>query len=103
MRERGGAALARDATDERAFRGQQQRGAIARALANEPTVILADEPTGNLDSATSADIMALLQDLNDAGRTIVMVTHDPRAASAADRQLHLEKGRLVNNGEVAAK
>ena len=76
--------------------GQRQRVAIARALINRPTMILADEPTGNLDSKTSDDIMALLTELHQQGQTIVMVTHDPRAAAVADRSLHLEKGQLVN-------
>ena len=74
--------------------GQQQRVAIARALITDPTLIVADEPTGNLDTATSIEIMDLLDALNRAGRTIVMVTHDPHAAAAASRIVQLEKGVL---------
>jgi len=76
--------------------GQQQRVAIARALAGEPRLILADEPTGNLDSSTAAEIMNLLHDVNDAGTTIVMVTHDPSCAAHAARQIHILDGRLID-------
>ena len=76
--------------------GQQQRVALARVLANSPEVILADEPTGNLDPETSTQILDLLDQLNREGRTIVMVTHDPRAASRAKRQLRLQAGRITN-------
>ncbi len=75
--------------------GQQQRVAVARALVTEPALILADEPTGNLDSASGADVMHLLHELNAAGRTIVLITHDPDVASAAGRQIHLHDGRVV--------
>ncbi|MBK8267799.1 MAG: ABC transporter ATP-binding protein [Planctomycetes bacterium] len=74
--------------------GQQQRVALARVLANDPEIILADEPTGNLDPETSAQILDLLDELNREGRTIVMVTHDPRAASRAKRTLTLKAGRI---------
>jgi putative ABC transport system ATP-binding protein len=74
--------------------GQQQRVALARVLANGPDVILADEPTGNLDPETSTQILDLLDDLNREGRTIVMVTHDPRAAARAKRTLTLLAGRI---------
>ncbi len=75
--------------------GQQQRVAVARALVTEPALILADEPTGNLDSASGADVMDLLHELNAAGRTIVLITHDADVASAAGRQIHLHDGRVV--------
>ncbi|MGH7308946.1 MAG: ABC transporter ATP-binding protein [Candidatus Rokuibacteriota bacterium] len=75
--------------------GQQQRVAIARALVNEPAVLLADEPTGNLDSRTSVEIMALLQRLNRAGLTIVLVTHEPDIAAYARRGLSFRDGRVL--------
>ncbi len=74
--------------------GQQQRVALARVLANGPEVILADEPTGNLDPETSTQILDLLDELNREGRTIVMVTHDPHAAARAKRMLTLNAGRI---------
>jgi putative ABC transport system ATP-binding protein len=76
--------------------GQHQRVAIARALVTEPTVLFADEPTGNLDSNTSRDLLALLRNsVDELGQTIVMVTHDPQAAARADRILFLADGRIV--------
>jgi putative ABC transport system ATP-binding protein len=75
--------------------GQQQRVAIARALVTEPALILADEPTGNLDSASGADVIALLHALNDAGTTIVLITHDSDVAVQARRQVHVRDGLLV--------
>jgi len=72
--------------------GQRQRVAIARALVNEPALLLADEPTGNLDSVTSADIMRQLADLNEHGQTIVLVTHEHDIAACARRQVHLKDG-----------
>ena len=75
--------------------GQQQRVAVARALAGDPSILLADEPTGNLDSANGEQVMDLLRELNRAGATICMVTHDPRYASCADRSIQLYDGRLV--------
>ena len=73
--------------------GQQQRVAIARALANDPAILLADEPTGNLDSTTSGQIMELLAELNEQGKTIVMVTHESDIAQHADHQLHMRDGK----------
>jgi putative ABC transport system ATP-binding protein len=76
--------------------GQQQRVAIARALMSKPTVLFADEPTGNLDSAASGEILELIRrSVDETGQTVVMVTHDPYAAAVADRILFLEDGRLV--------
>jgi putative ABC transport system ATP-binding protein len=75
--------------------GEQQRVAIARALIMDPAVVLADEPTGNLDSQSGAEVMGLLGRCRDAGRTIVLVTHDAKVASHADRIVHLRDGRVV--------
>jgi putative ABC transport system ATP-binding protein len=74
--------------------GQQQRVAIARALVTDPSVILADEPTGNLDSAASDDVLGLVDDLHAAGRTILVITHEPSVAARASRTLHIRDGRL---------
>ena len=74
--------------------GQQQRAAIARAISGSPRVILADEPTGNLDTTMSNQIMDLLQEINAAGTTILMVTHNPELAQRAHRQLHIVDGRI---------
>jgi putative ABC transport system ATP-binding protein len=75
--------------------GQQQRVAIARAIVTDPAMVLADEPTGNLDSASGRDVIGLLHELNDAGRTIVLITHDAEVARAANRQIHLLDGRIA--------
>jgi putative ABC transport system ATP-binding protein len=82
--------------------GQQQRVAIARALVNEPAVLLADEPTGNLDSRTSVEIMALLQRLNRAGITIILVTHESDIAGYAGRVLSFRDGRVLGDEPVPA-
>jgi putative ABC transport system ATP-binding protein len=79
--------------------GQQQRVAIARALINDPPLILADEPTGNLDSGTGLAIMQLLSDLNHAGKTVVVVTHDPRMRQFATNMVYLLDGELVTEQE----
>jgi putative ABC transport system ATP-binding protein len=75
--------------------GQQQRVAVARAVGGQPSVLLADEPTGNLDSKSGEAVMDLLRELHQGGATIVMVTHDPRYARNADRNIHLFDGRVV--------
>jgi putative ABC transport system ATP-binding protein len=82
--------------------GQQQRVAIARALVNDPAVILADEPTGNLDTRTSIEVLALLQRLNREGLTIVLVTHEPDIAAYASRHLSFRDGRLKSDEDVAS-
>ncbi|MBI1752581.1 MAG: ABC transporter ATP-binding protein [Acidobacteria bacterium] len=80
--------------------GQQQRVAVARALAGKPSILLADEPTGNLDSANGESVMELLKELHRRGSTICMVTHDTRFAGAADRTVHLFDGRIVSEEEA---
>ncbi|MGZ8528120.1 MAG: ABC transporter ATP-binding protein [Candidatus Limnocylindrales bacterium] len=75
--------------------GQQQRVAIARALVTEPALLLADEPTGNLDTTSGAEVMAILRALHATGRTVVLITHDADVAASADRQVHVRDGRLV--------
>jgi putative ABC transport system ATP-binding protein len=83
--------------------GQQQRVAVARAVAGEPVILLADEPTGNLDSKSGESVMELLRELHQSGATICMVTHDPRYARHADRMIHLFDGRVVENLAEAAQ
>ncbi len=83
--------------------GQQQRVAIARALVNSPSILLADEPTGNLDSRTSVEIMSILQKLNDEGLTIVLVTHEPDIAQYAKRVITFRDGRIRRDEPVAQR
>jgi putative ABC transport system ATP-binding protein len=82
--------------------GQRQRVAIARALANNPALLLADEPTGALDSRTGAEVMALFRELNEQGNTLVLVTHDPSIAAQAQRRVLLKDGEIVTDAEGAA-
>jgi putative ABC transport system ATP-binding protein len=83
--------------------GQQQRVAIARALVTEPALVLADEPTGNLDSKTSVEVMALFQSLNEQGITIIVVTHEPDIASYATRIVLMRDGRVQSDEPVAQR
>lgn len=82
--------------------GQQQRVALARMLANDPQVILADEPTGNLDPETADSVLTFLEEVNREGRTVVMVTHDPKAAARAKRMLRLHDGKLLAGSHSVA-
>src|SRR5436853_5689884 len=89
-----------DYTPSRLSGGQQQRVAIARALVNEPKLLLADEPTGNLDTQTSCEIMGIFQDLNDRGMTVVMVTHELDIARYTKRIVVMRDGRVVTDTTV---
>ena len=100
--ERAGAALVRLGLGDRLDHeptelsgGQQQRVGIARAIVTEPAIILADEPTGNLDSHSGDEVIALLHELNETGRTVILITHDADVAAAAGRQVHLRDGRIA--------
>ena len=84
--------------------GQQQRVAIARALVTDPTLIVADEPTGDLDRVTAGEVLDLMEELHsELGKTIIMVTHDPKAASRAKRLIHLEKGERVPDEAIISE
>ncbi|MEO9224128.1 MAG: ABC transporter ATP-binding protein [Acidimicrobiales bacterium] len=83
--------------------GQQQRVAVARALVTEPAMLLADEPTGNLDSVSSAEVLDLLQSLHDAGRTIVLITHEPDIARRAQRIVHIRDGQVWTDSDETAE
>ena len=82
--------------------GQQQRVSIARALVANPSFLIADEPTGALDSRTSAEIMQLFKELNDQGTTIILVTHDPNVAAATKRTVEILDGRIIADSEVSS-
>ena len=83
--------------------GQQQRVAIARAIVTNPALILADEPTGNLDSRSTEDVLSIFEDLNDSGRTVVMITHEDDVAAHADRLVRLADGHVVADEAVVAE
>lgn len=109
-RERARAALERVGLGERVNHrptelsgGEQQRVAIARALINNPSIILADEPTGNLDSKAGAEILGLLHELHRQGMTIVMVTHDPEVAGHSQRIVRLRDGEVIRDEQVAVR
>jgi putative ABC transport system ATP-binding protein len=83
--------------------GEQQRVALARALVNKPTVLLADEPTGNLDSSSAREVMDLIRRCHGEGQTIVLVTHDPRVAASADRVIHMRDGRITEESRLTGE
>jgi putative ABC transport system ATP-binding protein len=82
--------------------GEQQRTAIARALAGRPALVMADEPTGNLDSATGTSILDLLRELHEEGTTIVVITHDLDVAAAMERRIEIRDGRIIHDGPTSA-
>ncbi|TMR13101.1 ABC transporter ATP-binding protein [Nonomuraea turkmeniaca] len=92
-----------DAAPAQLSGGEQQRVALARALANQPSLLLADEPTGNLDSRNTRDVLRLLSEVHKEGQTIIMVTHDARVASLADRLVSLFDGEIVDDGRIARR
>ncbi|SEG58666.1 putative ABC transport system ATP-binding protein [Nonomuraea solani] len=92
-----------DAAPAQLSGGEQQRVALARALANKPSLLLADEPTGNLDSRNTRDVLRLLTEVHKEGQTIVMVTHDARVAALADRLVSLFDGEIVDDGRIARR
>ena len=109
-RERAQRALARVGLTDRSHHlpnelsgGQRQRVAIARALVNDPSILLADEPTGNLDTATSTDIMNLFDELHGQGNTVILVTHEPDIAAHADRKIVLRDGKVLTDVKEEAK
>ena len=83
--------------------GEQQRVALARALVNQPAIVLADEPTGSLDSGTTGEILGLLRALGDSGQSLLMVTHDPRVATIAERLLTMRDGRIIEETRLAPR
>jgi putative ABC transport system ATP-binding protein len=83
--------------------GQRQRVAIARALVGNPSILLADEPTGNLDSATSLEIMDLIREVHEGGQTVVIVTHEPEIAEQCQRVVRLRDGRIISDTPVAER
>jgi putative ABC transport system ATP-binding protein len=97
-----GVSVRADALPSRLSGGQQQRVALARALVNRPRLLLADEPTGNLDSENAREVVALLRELGNEGQTVVLATHDPRVAASADRVLQLRDGLLVEETRLEA-
>ncbi|MEX2392865.1 MAG: ABC transporter ATP-binding protein [Actinomycetota bacterium] len=100
--ERFGLSEHRDRLPAQLSGGEQQRVAISRALINEPSVVLADEPTGNLDRSSGADVMKLFRELHAQGQTIIVVTHDPSVASFAQRVVFMRDGELVDEAKITA-